>query len=106
MFKQFSLGSFFLAFFSLIFASAVAADSGELGRFSIKSVELTSDKKLPASVAAEEERDRHLAFDRDTGTGLTLFDDAIIDLSIDAGQMVREVRVYGAAPYRLKLFRA
>ncbi|UWQ09737.1 SpvB/TcaC N-terminal domain-containing protein [Aliiroseovarius crassostreae] len=51
----------------------------------------------------QEQRDRLLAFDRDTGSGLTLFGNARVDITLDGQHPVREMRVFGPAPYKLTL---
>lgn len=96
----------FFAFVQILLGSTAFAEDDLSRRLSVQAVALTSSDSLPDSVASEENRDRLLAFDRDTTTMLTLYDEATLDVALEGTQTIQSLRIFGAAPYRLEIFSA
>ncbi len=85
--------------------SVNASDTSQyLDKIGISDVSIESSKKLPQSAAAQEDADRYLAFDRDTASGLSLFGTANMSVTFADQNDVHAMRVYGAAPYSVKVF--
>ncbi len=85
--------------------SVNASDTSQyLDKIGISDVSIESSKKLPQSAAAQEDADRYLAFDRDTASGLSLFGTANMSVTFTDQNDVHAMRVYGTAPYSVKVF--
>ncbi|MGF2734656.1 SpvB/TcaC N-terminal domain-containing protein [Marinobacter sp. DUT-1] len=93
----------FVALFSLLApqlaqAATITMDSV---RSSPKGWSLQSAAALPPEIQAVESATLEQAFDRDTATEYTAYDDQSFDITLEGERDVTAIRVFGAAPYTL-----
>ena len=104
MLKSIPFGALLGAVISAISPTIAAAETPDITRLPIQGVTLVSNESLPESVVLEEQRSRTFAVDRNTETGLTLFDQGDLTVAFDGSQNIEEMRIFGAAPFAVNVF--